>query len=389
MTTERMKAVHAFLPISRVNDEQRTVEAYGFVNETVKGEGGIRLKRTSMEAATPDYMKWANIREMHRADSAVGTTSSVKWDEKGAHMTLRVTDDAAWEKVKSGVYKGLSVGVIPEVMRGKDVEKCCWMETSLVDRPADPDAKITVFRADGFDPEAEHDVQQLGAVAEPSALTPALDIATAYAEEIGLIRSSAFPAQKREKLARKAIRRFAAAAAPLLDTGKPSNDPASKEPQNMSEKKTPPPPAANAAETGEGVILARLDAMETRHQEAVTRLEKQIKVKDASSKKIARKADKKAAKADKAIERLGKSAVPVSQPVRFPAALERNLDGGSPYGSQSGAPDPSALLNEYKDLMKAGESIDPADPRASDKRNEVVDKMAAMKPLLASVGVEV
>lgn len=141
------KPFNIYAPIERVDEEQRTVQAYAFVNEVVEGEGGLRLKRSSMEAATPDYMAWANVREMHQPKAA-GVARSVTWDEKGARMTLEVVDDDAWEKVKRGVYKGLSVGVVATVMRGKDVDACRWIETSLVDRPKDPDARIVAVRAD-------------------------------------------------------------------------------------------------------------------------------------------------------------------------------------------------------------------------------------------------
>ncbi len=157
MSKQLMRAMHVPFEIQRVNEEERTVEAYAFVNEVVDGEGGIRLKRSSMEAATPDYMNWANVRQMH-TPSAVGVAKSVTWDERGARMVLEVVDDEAWKKVQRGVYKGLSVGVAPTVMRGKDVEKCRWIETSLVDRPKDPGAIITAVRSADFSEEFEVEV---------------------------------------------------------------------------------------------------------------------------------------------------------------------------------------------------------------------------------------
>jgi hypothetical protein len=160
MKTITMKPIQVFAEIKRVNDDDRTVEAYAFVNETVAGEGGLRLKRSAMEDATPDYLRWANVRRMHQAD-AVGVARSVEWDEAGAKMVLEVVDDDAWNKVKRGVYKGLSVGVQATLMRGKDVEKCRWIETSLVDRPKDPDAIITAIRADDAVAEYEVDVEEI------------------------------------------------------------------------------------------------------------------------------------------------------------------------------------------------------------------------------------
>jgi hypothetical protein len=380
MTTTKMKALHTYVPILRVNEEKREVEAYAFVNEKVQGEGGIRLKRTSMEAATADYMKWANVREMHRGDSAVAVAQQVKWDATGAHMTLRVSDDAAWQKVKDGVYKGLSVGVIPEVMRGKDVEKCTWMETSLVDRPADPDARITVFRADGYDPEAEHDVQIL------DDHTPFLTAGEAFAEEFSLIRASAVG--NKEKLARKALRRLSRSLAPLLDTGEPSKLPGSiKEPKPMSEKKDTPPPVAAVANEGEAVtLLARMDAFETAQTARIERMEKAFADSSEASAKLLRKAEKKTEKANAKLERMGKQPAAVPAIARFPGApgLVRNLNAGNPYGDQSNAPDGAKLLADYNALVEKGMT-----EQNPDRRNDIVDQIQAMKPILASVGVEV
>src|SRR6202044_2202190 len=146
-----LNPIYVDFPISRVDDEQRIVEGIAFANEVVPGEGGIRLKRSAMMAATSDYLKNGTCREMHQP-SAVGTPLSVVWEgEKGSEralLTAKIVDDAAWKKVKEGVYKGFSIGVIPRVMRGKDVEACSWWDTSLVDVGKDRDAKFTVFRVE-------------------------------------------------------------------------------------------------------------------------------------------------------------------------------------------------------------------------------------------------
>lgn len=169
MQISDLKPIHVFAEIERVDEDARTVEAYAFVNEVVEGEGGIRLKRSAMEEATGDYLKWANVRRMHQAD-AVGVAHSVEWDARGARMVLEVVDDDAWTKVRRGVYKGLSVGVQATLMRGKDVEKCRWIETSLVDRPKDPGAVILAVRLDSA--EELEDLETLPRAGEPSPPDP-------------------------------------------------------------------------------------------------------------------------------------------------------------------------------------------------------------------------
>lgn len=155
----KFKPFQIFVPITRVDDEKREIEGIAFANEVVEGEGGIRLKRTAMENSTPEYMQWGAVREMHQP-SAVGTAIGVEWNADGAYLRAKIVDDDAWNKVKAGVYKGLSVGVAARVMRGKDVEVANWIETSLVDRPKDPDAKIVAYRADDMQDEYECEVEE-------------------------------------------------------------------------------------------------------------------------------------------------------------------------------------------------------------------------------------
>lgn len=170
--TQKIAPLHLTVPITRIDEETREVEGYAFVNEVVPGEGGIRLKRTAMEAATSDYMKWGAIREMHQP-SAVGTAVEAKWDEKGLVVRAKIVDDQAWEKCREGVYKAYSVGVQPRVMRGNDVEACTHVETSLVDRPKDEDAVL--FRLEGSEAQDCEMIEE----------APAPVVRSSFAEEMG------------------------------------------------------------------------------------------------------------------------------------------------------------------------------------------------------------
>lgn len=139
-----------FLPIVKVDDEQRFIEAYAS-SERLDEQGQI-MTRDAMKAAWPDYFKWANLREMH-SHSAAGTVLAADLDDpKGIRVGAKVVDDQAWRKVKEGVYKGLSVGgkilaLRPDATAPNGIiEKIKLTEISLVDRPANPDAIITMFK---------------------------------------------------------------------------------------------------------------------------------------------------------------------------------------------------------------------------------------------------
>lgn len=162
----QVKRLALFVPLTRIREEDRIVEGVAFANEAVEGEGGLRLSRASMQSATPDYLKWGAVREMHQP-SAVGRALSVEWLESGAAvLRVQVVDDLAWKKVRQGVYKGFSVGVLPRLIRNGSVEQCTWVETSLVDRPKDPDAVFLAFRAESLEASLEEAVRAADPQAE-------------------------------------------------------------------------------------------------------------------------------------------------------------------------------------------------------------------------------
>lgn len=149
-----MKPIRIFAPITRIDAENRIVEGYAFVNETVPGEGGIRLKRSAMEAATPEYLRSGTVRAMHQPIAA-GKPLEVEWDATGAYLRAKIVDDQEWRKVTEEVYKGFSIGVNALTARGKDVETCEWWDSSLVDRGKDKDALFTIWHAKGDGEERE------------------------------------------------------------------------------------------------------------------------------------------------------------------------------------------------------------------------------------------
>ncbi|MGV1045476.1 XkdF-like putative serine protease domain-containing protein [Limnohabitans sp.] len=150
-----------FAEICKVDDEKRMV--YGYASTEAMDVQGEIVTKDAMAAALEDYMRFANIREMHQP-SAVGVAKSAEIDDKGTFISAHVVDDSAWSKVKAGVYKGFSIG-------GKALEKVDNVinalrltEISLVDRPANPEALITLWKADAVEHCAEEAVTQLAAM---------------------------------------------------------------------------------------------------------------------------------------------------------------------------------------------------------------------------------
>ena len=138
-----------YWPIAKVDAEQRMV--WGYASTEALDEQGEIVKREALEAALGDYMRFANIREMHRP-SAVGVAREATIDDKGLYLAARIVDDEAWEKVVQGVYKGFSIGGHVTARDPADrsvILGLALTEISVVDRPANPEAVFDCWKAAG------------------------------------------------------------------------------------------------------------------------------------------------------------------------------------------------------------------------------------------------
>ena len=136
-----------YFPIAKVDAEQRTV--WGYASTEALDDQGEIVTREALAAALDDYMRFANIREMHQP-SAVGVATEAAVDEKGLYVAARIVDDAAWVKVQEGVYKGFSIG--GRVKRRDPADRkiitgLALTEISVVDRPANPEAVFDCWKA--------------------------------------------------------------------------------------------------------------------------------------------------------------------------------------------------------------------------------------------------
>lgn len=138
-------ALNLYVELSKVDDEKRLV--YGYASTEKLDSQKERVAKDAIEKALPEYMRFANIREMHQP-SAVGVAQEAIMDDKGLYLVAKVVDDAAWLKVKEGVYKGFSIGGRRLSKTGDIVTGLELTEISLVDRPANPEAVIELWKCD-------------------------------------------------------------------------------------------------------------------------------------------------------------------------------------------------------------------------------------------------
>ncbi|MEN6630531.1 MAG: HK97 family phage prohead protease [Sulfuricella sp.] len=144
-----------FAAIEKVEEQDDgTIKVWGYASSEALDSDGETVTAEAMKAALPDYLKFGAVREMHQP-SAAGTAieAEVKEDGKtffGAH----VVDPVAVKKVQTGTYKGFSIG--GKVTDRDEANKTIitglkLVEVSLVDRPANPEAVFTMYKAEGVD----------------------------------------------------------------------------------------------------------------------------------------------------------------------------------------------------------------------------------------------
>lgn len=132
-----------------------TLKVYGYASTGSEDSDGETVTPDAMKAAIPSYMKWGAVREMHQAKAAGTAIHAEVQDDGKTFFGAHVVDSEAVKKVKTGVYKGFSIG--GKVKNRDEVNKTIitelnLIEVSLVDRPANPEAVITMYKAEVFEP---------------------------------------------------------------------------------------------------------------------------------------------------------------------------------------------------------------------------------------------
>jgi phage head maturation protease len=170
--SKKLKRMYAEIAKTEAQDDG-TVKVWGYASSGAVDSDLETITPDAMKAAIPDYMAWGAVREMHDATKAAGTAieCSVQDDGRtwfGAH----IVDPVAVAKVNANVYKGFSIGgkITERDSLDKSVIKGIKLyEVSLVDRPANPEAMITVVKALRTD---EDDVEELADILDEGSIAP-------------------------------------------------------------------------------------------------------------------------------------------------------------------------------------------------------------------------
>ena len=160
------------------SQDDGTVKVWGYASSQAVDSDGEVITADAMKAAIPDYMKFGAVREMHGSNAA-GTAIEIAVEDDGrTFFGAHIVDPIAVTKVRAGVYKGFSIG--GKVTARDDLNKSVikglnLTEISLVDRPANPDATFTCYKADGVKPESDEakpESDEAGVVAGGSEVEP-------------------------------------------------------------------------------------------------------------------------------------------------------------------------------------------------------------------------
>ena len=140
-----------------------TVKVWGYASSEAVDSDGEIIAAEAMKAAIPDYMKFGAVREMHGSNAA-GTAIEINVEDDGrTFFGAHIVDPVAVTKVKTGVYKGFSIGgsvTARDELNKSQITGLKLTEISLVDRPANPDAVFTCYKADKPKDEEEADKEE-------------------------------------------------------------------------------------------------------------------------------------------------------------------------------------------------------------------------------------
>jgi phage head maturation protease len=176
-----LKKIFASLDVAKTEEQDDgTIKVWGYASADTEDSDGETITADAMKAALPGYMKWGAVREMHQAKAA-GTAIEAEVQEDGkTWFGAHIVDAEAVKKVKASVYKGFSIGgkvTLRDDLNKSVIKGLNLIEVSLVDRPANPDAVLTMYKAEMSDdeeiqPEEISPVDQLAELLNKGEITP-------------------------------------------------------------------------------------------------------------------------------------------------------------------------------------------------------------------------
>jgi hypothetical protein len=199
--------------IKSEKQEDGTLKVYGKATDDAIDIDQQICDETWLKEAMPDWFtSGGNIREQH-SNIAAGVATDYEAKADGHYITALIVDPVSVKKVETGVLKGFSIGIRgPRVIRdqkaaGGRIVGGQIVEVSVVDRPANPNAKMVIAKAvDGGTLEA---VDQI-TIPTPAEAFKSIDTAKVEESVEGDIVSEETTTEVVETLADKVVAEVAA-----------------------------------------------------------------------------------------------------------------------------------------------------------------------------------
>lgn len=149
-----------FAPFTKVEETADGLIVEGIASSESVDTANDVVDYDSLKAQLPDYEQWMNVRAMHQPIAAGRALVVTPNDEdRTVYLRALIVDDDSIKKVRTRVYKGFSIGGKGE---GKVIKRAdgstytrqfvkLLSEISIVDRPANPDARFTLVKREGAD----------------------------------------------------------------------------------------------------------------------------------------------------------------------------------------------------------------------------------------------
>jgi hypothetical protein len=157
MGTEQLEYAYAGDILKWDDNGDGTINVYGVATDPGVDLDGQNCDPTWLRKAMPEWFKFANVREQHSSVAAGVGLELTHADGDQWMLKSHIVDPGTVLKVKNKVLKGYSIGVRKgKVQRGKSIGAPNGtivggdiVEVSLVDRPCNPRATISIAKALG------------------------------------------------------------------------------------------------------------------------------------------------------------------------------------------------------------------------------------------------
>lgn len=145
--------MRSYAPISKMESQtDGTIKVWGVASSECVDNDGETITAAAMKEALPGYMEWGAVREMH-SNIAAGRALEVGVNDDTGQTLIcaHIVDTGSIAKVKAGVLKGFSIGGVAtktDPLNKTIITGLTLNEISLVDKPANPEAAISLWKAD-------------------------------------------------------------------------------------------------------------------------------------------------------------------------------------------------------------------------------------------------